>query len=228
MYDVTNLSDIYGFARLYATLLAKGELSQQRLFDIMYDWYKANIDEFNDQDGEQLCAVSKEQFWDQISHSEPHPYKTDIQLIKAIRLVMWNISLADEYTEALDTINALNTVHIRDFEDRTGYKYSDSATAFASCEDSLNPVEEPVSDFDYMGVVRKHNNGQKLVYICAPLRGDVLQNIQNASDNARKVFESGDNRTECEQRRSHRSSWFYRQLNWTASSFRGVPRRDTC
>ena len=40
--------------------------------------------------------------------------------------------------------------------------------------------------------LERTRNGPKLVYICAPLRGDVEQNITFAKEKAREVFQAGD------------------------------------
>ena len=40
--------------------------------------------------------------------------------------------------------------------------------------------------------LERTRNGPKLVYICAPLRGDVEKNIKFASQKAQEVFQAGD------------------------------------
>ena len=50
---------------------------------------------------------------------------------------------------------------------------------------------------DYLGVFREREtvrdaDGPKLVYICAPLRGDVEKNIEFARQKAQEVFQAGD------------------------------------
>lgn len=192
MSEVLNLSDTQGFARLYVSLHEYRDVPQPRLRETIYIWYRANIAEYNDMGGEQLDPIDKNDFMEQLEDPKAKPYMTQIQLIKALRTVMWNISLADEYTDALDMVTSFCNMYAQEFENRNGYKYNDSATSYAACEPSLNPQWEPDSDMDYMGVVRRNNIGPKFVYICAPLRGDVLSNIQYASDKAREVFLDGD------------------------------------
>lgn len=73
----------------------------------------------------------------------------------------------------------------------TGYSAQDSITSFSLCEDTLDPDWEPNSNFNPQALVRKYDTGPKLVYICAPLRGDVQANIAFAAAKAREVFEEG-------------------------------------
>lgn len=192
MSEVLNLSDTQGFARLYVSLLEYRDVPQPRLRETIYNWYRANIAEYNDMSGEQLDPIDKNDFMEQLEDPKAKPYMTQIQLIKALRTVMWNISLADEYTDALDMVTSFCSMYAREFENRNGYKYNDSATSYAACEPSLNPQWEPDSDMDYMGVVRHNNIGPKFVYICAPLRGDVAENTRSAAEQAKEVFDAGD------------------------------------
>ena len=192
MSEVLNLSDTQGFARLYVSLLEYRDVPQPRLKETIYSWYRANIAEYNDMGGEQLDPIDKNDFMEQLEDPKAKPYMTQIQLIKALRTVMWNISLADEHTDALDMVTSFYNMYAREFENRNGYKYNDSATSYAACEPSLNPQWESDSDMDYMGVVRRNNIGPKFVYICAPLRGDVAENTRSAAEQAKEVFDAGD------------------------------------
>ncbi|MDO4566104.1 MAG: DUF4406 domain-containing protein [Oscillospiraceae bacterium] len=192
MSEVLNLSDINGYARLYVTLLAKSAVPQRRLGEEMYDWYAGNIEEYNAQGLDRLSALSKEEFWDQISRSGAEPYKTDVQLVKALRLLQRNMSFDEKYAGARDTIIALFTMHAREFRQRTGYTFDDRATAYARCEETLDPSAEPEFELDLMSIVRSRADGKKLVYICAPLRGNISYNLGYAADRAREVFLNGD------------------------------------
>lgn len=60
-----------------------------------------------------------------------------------------------------------------------------------------HPLSMIIAPMGYLDVFRdrtleRTRNGPKLVYICAPLRGDVEQNITFAKEKAREVFQAGD------------------------------------
>ena len=75
--------------------------------------------------------------------------------------------------------------------DETGYDYKDTVTSFSLCEDFLDPSNEPEQELNPAALLRKHESGPKLVYISAPLRGDVEKNISFAKEKAREVFMEG-------------------------------------
>ena len=72
----------------------------------------------------------------------------------------------------------------RDGRDYEWYAYQPSAPDYRKIREAADK---------FLGAFRdREQDGPKLVYICAPLRGDVEKNIAFARDKAQEVFQSGD------------------------------------
>lgn len=183
--EVKNLSSLYGFARLYATLIQDGGNRQQTM-DMLYNCYCANVTAYNAQQGEQIIPVSQSVFYKMMTN-QAEPYKTDIQTIKALTLLMWNTGAGP----AMEAISNVQNDYAYRFYAETYYAYCDSVTSFSLCEDTLDPEHEPTMELNPALLMRKYDTGPKLVYISAPLRGDVEKNIAYAKEKAREVFKEG-------------------------------------
>ena len=184
-----DLSNLYGFARLYKTLVRDGG-GKRSTSDMLYGCYLANISACN-KDGMDLQPVEPEIFFYKMIHSFLQPYKTEIQTVKALTLLEWNTDMSGQYAEAVGQLCRLKTDYAQRFYDETGYNYRDTVTSFSLCEDTLDPVNEPKHELDPNALVRKHDKGPKFVYVSAPLRGDVEKNIAFAKEKAREVFDEG-------------------------------------
>ena len=145
--DLTNL---YGFARLYKTLVQDGG-GKRSTSDMLYGCYLANISLCN-KGGMALQPVEPEIFFYKMQSNSARPYKTEIQTIKALTLLEWNMEIGGTNAEAVSQLCHVKTDYVQRFYDETG---------------------------------------PKLVYICAPLRGDVEKNIAFAKEKAREVFLEG-------------------------------------
>lgn len=185
--EVRDLHNIYGFERLYLTLIADGG-NGRRTSDVLYGCYLANIKAFNERYRENL---EPEIFYLRMATSRQQPYKTEIQTLKALTLLEWNMHEGEAFSEPVRQLCEITSDLAHRFHTETGYSYSDPVTSFSLCEESLAPENEPEGNFDPSALARKCNNGPKLVYICAPLRGDVEKNIEFARQRAKEVFLEG-------------------------------------
>ncbi len=184
--DLTNL---YGFARLYKTLVQDGG-RKRSTGDMLYGCYLANISACN-KSGMDLQPVEPEIFFYKLETSHVEPYKTNIQTIKALTLLEWNTDTDAPHTQANQAISEMRKTYTHHFYDATYHSYRDSVTSFSLCEDTLDPIYEPESELNPGALLRKHETGPKLVYISAPLRGDIENNIAFAKEKAREVFLEG-------------------------------------
>lgn len=189
--DILNLSDLNGYARLYQTLLNDG-FTPARLKRLMYDWYIANIKAYNERYGASIRFVSPEAFANHMETAQACAYKTEVQLMKALNLIAWNVS----YTPSFELSNHVLTDISRDCADAFRMEcfcaINDRITTYSLCENTLNPGHEPESEFNPAAMLRLENKKPHLMYICAPLRGDVQKNIQFARRKAKEVFADGD------------------------------------
>ena len=184
--DLTNL---YGFARLYKTLVQDGG-GKRSTSDMLYGCYLANISACN-KDGMALQPVEPGIFFYKMQCNSARPYKTEIQTIKALTLLEWNMEMGGANAEAVNQLCRIKTDYAQRFYDETGYSYQDTVTSYSLCEDTLDPDNEPENELNPTALLRKHETGPKLVYICSPLRGDVEKNIAFAKEKAREVFLEG-------------------------------------
>ncbi len=157
---------------------------------MLYGCYLANISLCN-KGGMALQPVEPEIFFYKMQSNSARPYKTEIQTIKALTLLEWNMEIGGTNAEAVSQLCHVKTDYVQRFYDETGYNYQDTVTSFSLCEETLDPDNEPEDELNLGAFLRKHETGPKLVYICAPLRGDVEKNIAFAKEKAREVFLEG-------------------------------------
>lgn len=184
--DLTNL---YGFARLYQTLVRDGG-GKRSTGDTLYGCYLANISLCN-KSGMTLQPVEPEIFYYKMQSVSAKPYMTDVQTIKALTLLEWNTDMDGPQAKEASEICRVKTDYAQRFFEETGYSYRDTVTSFSLCEDTLDPVNEPEQELNPAALLRKHETGPKLIYISAPLRGDIDKNIAFAKEKAREVFLEG-------------------------------------
>ena len=189
--EVRDLHDIYGFERLYLTLIADGGGTVKYITETLYDAYLSNIAAFNERYGAQIEPLEREPFCSRLMCSRLQPYKRGPQVLKALTLLEWNMSENETFSEAQRRISEIKMLFSQMFREETGYSYTDPVTSYSLCEESLNPEFEPDSLVNPYALARKHNTGPKLVYICSPLRGDVKANVEFARKKAREVFWEG-------------------------------------
>lgn len=188
---VLNLSNIYGYARLFATLVKDNVMEEKHLADMLYGWYLSNITAYNDRYNQNLLPLEKEVFYFKLKIAHVKPYKTNIQTIKALTLLDWNMSGRAEHSKMQRETSAFCREYMESFYAEHGYSARDSITSFSLCEDTLDPIYEPAWDLNPGALFRKQDAGMKFVYISAPLRSDVEKNIAYATEKAREVFEEG-------------------------------------
>lgn len=190
---VLDLTDLDGYGRLYASprfMETKGGW----LKGLLYDAYLNNLNACLAQGTPVQGAVSRDRFLSEILRSTFRPYRTNIQLCKAVDLLQWN--LRDDGTADADWViqrvsdlakDVLQTYrHTREVSPRS------PLTSYCLCEDSLNPVWEPESEMNPTAFQKLEPSKPQMVYICAPLRGDLEKNIAFAAEKAREVFRQGD------------------------------------
>lgn len=188
--NIRDLSNVYGHARLYATLTRDGG-NCRYIAEVLYRCYLGNINAMNQERGTRMQPLDRETFACELENSRVKPYRTDIQTIKALTLLEWNMDDSAEHAETLQRLCDLKGDYVQRFYDETGYTYSDPVTSYSLCEDTLDPVHEPDAELNPAMLVRKYEEGSKLVYISAPLRGDVEKNIEFARSKAKEVFAEG-------------------------------------
>ncbi len=189
--DILNLSDLAGYERLYKTLLRDGELTR-RLKGRMHEWYCANIEAYNSRYSEKIKHIDEVDFGWRMESSKAQPYRTTIQLCKALDLLVWNVADKEPYIESNNDLYDIGRTYAEEFRMQHGYSIRDSITTYELCEDTLNPVHEPDTEFNPAVMQRLENGKPQLVYICAPLRGDVMANVEFARQKAKEVFDAGD------------------------------------
>ncbi len=190
--EILNLSDLAGYDRLYQTLLKDGGISARRLKELMYQWYRANIEAYNTRYGETIKPVDEPDFGWRMNGSKAQLYKTAVQLSKALNLLIWNVADKEPFIQSNQALYDIHRNYADAFRMRHGYSTRDSVTSYSLCEDTLNPVHEPDSEFNPAAMLCLEDSKPRLIYICAPLRGDVQLNIEFARQKAKEVFDSGD------------------------------------
>jgi len=188
--EVKDLTSIYGFRRLYKTLTQDGG-DKKFIADTLYACYLANRSALIKADHILEPPIEKEIFFYMMENNLQRPYLTDIQTIKALTLLEWNMDEGREFSEALQKVCDIKSDYTARFHSDTGYTYSDPVTSFSLCENTLDPEHEPEQELNPAAFMRKHDKGPKFIYISAPLRGDVENNVAFAKEKARQVFEQG-------------------------------------
>lgn len=188
-YPILDLTDVRGFERLYVTLV-RDEMIKPGRYTLLYNWYQANAISYGKQD-----YFSRKAFCDRLANTDKKPYRTMIQAVKAMDLVMWNIDVevgqADWCAHYYEQMNGIWNEYQCMFRETYGLPPNSRYTSYKLCEDTLYPKNEPLSDLDPQSVREK--NSPRMVYICAPLRGeDMSTNIERARIYARDVLLQGD------------------------------------
>ncbi len=188
-YPILDLTDVRGFERLYVTLV-RDEMIKPGKYTLFYNWYQANAISSGKQD-----YFSRKAFCDRLANTDKKPYRTMIQAVKAMDLVMWNIDVevgqADWCAHSYEQMNGIWNEYQCMFRETYGLPPNSRYTSYKLCEDSLYPQNEPLSDLDPQSVREK--NAPRMVYICAPLRGeDMTANIERARMYAHDVLLQGD------------------------------------
>lgn len=190
--EILNLSDLTGYERLYRTLIQGGDITPRRLKQLMYQWYCANIEAYNTRYGEAIKHIDEPDFGWRMDGSKAQPYKTTIQLSKALHLLVWNVADKEPYIESNQALYDIGRQYADEFRMRHGYTTRDPITSYSLSEDTLNPILEPSTEFNTAAMACLEDSKPRLVYICAPLRGDVATHIEFARQKAKEVFEAGD------------------------------------
>mgnify|MGYP002532047820 FL=1 len=188
-YPVFDLTDVRGFERLYVTLVRDGMIKPGK-YTLLYNWYQANALSSGKQE-----YFSRKAFCDRLANTDKKPYHTMIQAMKAMDLVMWNINVevgqADWCVHSYEQMNGIWNEYQCMFRETYGLPPNSKYTSYKLCENSLYPQNEPLSDLDPQSVREK--NAPRMVYICAPLRGEEMTaNIERARMYARDVLLQGD------------------------------------
>ena len=190
--EILDLSYPAGYARLYQTLLRDGDIKPRRLKELMYQWYCANIEAYNTWCGETIKPIDEPDFGGRLYDTRVKPYKTTVQLCKALSLLMWNVADKEPFVAAYQALCGIYRDCAEGFRMQYGYAVNDPITTYSLCEDTLNPVHEPDAEFNFVSLLRFDESKPHFVYICAPLRGDVQKNIEFTRQKAKEVFDDGD------------------------------------
>ena len=190
--EILNLSYPAGYTRLYQTLLRDGDIKPRRLKELMYQWYCASIEAYNTWCGETIKPIDEPDFGGRLYDTRVKPYKTTVQLCKALNLLMWNVADKEPFVAAYQALCGIYRDCVEGFRMQYGYAVNDPITTFSLCEDTLNPVYEPITEFNPAALMRIEDSDPYLIYICAPLQGDVQKNIEFARLKAKEVFDAGD------------------------------------
>ena len=79
-----------------------------------------------------------------------------------------------------------------DHGDVDWYAYHPTAADYKTIQQAVGNYLEVFRDRETVRETVRETDGPKLVYICAPLRGDVEKNIEFARQKAQEVFQAGD------------------------------------
>ena len=187
---IIDLTDVRGFERLYLTLVRDDMIAPGK-YTLLYNLYRANVLSCGKQDS----ILSRKSFCDMLSGTNRKPYKTMIQAVKAIDLVVWNIDMEiaqqDWCANSYERLNGIWNVYQHMFRDIYGMPPNSQYTSYKLCSDTLNPYSEPLSDLDPQSV--RDKSAPRMIYVCAPLRGDnMADNIERAKGYAREILLQGD------------------------------------
>ncbi|MDL2218106.1 hypothetical protein LJC27_05555 [Christensenellaceae bacterium OttesenSCG-928-M15] len=194
--DYLLLNDVKGYERLYLTMVRHGWLRESQYTQV-YNWYRANA---------LTCGfvhhMSRQDFCSCLANSQEKPYASLIQTLKALDLLRWNIDiprLGEAHQSwaptAYDRLEGMLQQYAAKFEYQYGIHYRSQFTAYKYCEDTLYPHTEITGELDdsiHRKLQPQNADEPELVYICAPLRGDVGVNIEKAKQYTREVFLDGD------------------------------------
>ena len=97
---IVDLSDIGGFERLYVSLAQREDGTNRNLSELLYDWYRANLVAQEKNNGREMKPIRKEIFMERMAHSEAKAYRTEVQLIRALSLLDWNISEEESFRDS--------------------------------------------------------------------------------------------------------------------------------
>lgn len=188
-YPVLDLTDVRGYERLYLTLV-RDDFIKPGKYTLLYNWYQANAISCG-----QEHYMGRKAFCDRLANTDKKPYRTMIQAVKAMNLVMWNIVVevgqADWCSHSYEQMNGIWNEYQCMFRETYGLPPNSQYTSYKLCEDTLYPKNKPLSDLDPQNVREK--SAPRMVYVCAPLRGeDMPANIERARMYARDVLLQGD------------------------------------
>lgn len=188
---IVDLSDIGGFERLYVSLAQREDGTNRNLSELLYDWYRANLVAQEKNNGREMKPIRKEIFMERIAHSEAKAYRTEVQLIRALSLLDWNISEEESFRDSNQRLRDALQICQENFRHENGYSAQSGLSTWNICEESLNPTIEPRTNLNMAYARKKETQGPKLIYICAPLRGETEKNTAYARQRAKEVFAEG-------------------------------------
>lgn len=190
-YPILDLSDVRGYERLYQTLV-RDDMIKPGKFILLYNWYQANAISCDKEN-----YMSRKTFCDRLANTDKKPYATLVQVCKVLDLLQWNIDVSvgqsDWCAFSYEQLQGIWNQYGYMFRDAYGLPPHSKYTAYKLCEDTLYPKNEPLSDLEPRLAVKMNSNQPRMVYICAPLRGeDMAANIERARMYARDVLLQGD------------------------------------
>lgn len=186
-YPILDLSDVRGYERLYQTLV-RDDMIKPGKFTLLYNWYQANAISCDKEN-----YMSRKTFCDRLANTDKKPYATLVQVCKVLDLLQWNIDVSvgqsDWCAFSYEQLQGIWNQYGYMFRDAYGLPPHSKYTAYKLCEDTLYPKNEPLSDLEPRLAVKMNSNQPRMVYICAPLRGeDMAANIERARMYARDVL----------------------------------------
>lgn len=188
---IVDLSDIRGFERLYVSLAQREDGISRDLPELLYDWYRANLAAQEENDGREIKPIRKGIFVERMAHSKAEAYRTEVQLIRALSLLDWNISEKEPFQVSNQRLRDILQTCQEIFRHENGYSAQSGLSAWNICEESLNPEIEPRTNLNMVDARKRETQGPKFIYICAPLRGEAEKNIAYARQRAKEVFAEG-------------------------------------
>lgn len=186
-----------GYARLFRTLSNEGH-SAHGLFKSLYFYHTANINSYNRVNGTKIAPIPYETFTRSMVDPEPLPYKTMTQTHRSVEFLRDNIDdtiIHEDNMHSIGFLDDLLATYKSEFRSIYALDIRSRYTSYRLCADSLDPSQiegftEPTHELAIEPA--RGLSTHKLVYICAPLRGDnISTNIAHARGYARKLFEQG-------------------------------------
>lgn len=138
---------LQGYRHLYRSLLRFTDLTPIRAKELIYHLNTANLDSYSLHFPENRRTESKQGTFEKLLGYSARPYKTEIQLYKAITAILENVDhycLTEEQKEAIRCIRAIaHTINHR-FSQAFDLDIEDRLTSYRLCSKNLIPrANEP-------------------------------------------------------------------------------------
>ena len=140
------LFSVGGYVRFHRSLLRfYRDMSGKDAAELTYTLYAANIESYrHHRPGAVVAELSKEDFYNRLDKGKRKPYRTVVQLYRAMEALMYSIDYKIISMERLSAYNNMLSL-MDDTEDRFSKAFymaiNDRRTIYAMCKRSLSPYK---------------------------------------------------------------------------------------